>query len=50
MESADLRVAVHGGIERDVVAARVEVTKRQMGQGQKAARHCGLLDIEFDSA
>jgi hypothetical protein len=26
------------------------VTKRQMGQRQKAARTRGLLDIEFDSA
>jgi hypothetical protein len=33
-----------------MVVARVEVTRRQMGQRQKAARTRGLLDIEFDSA
>ena len=38
------------GVERDVVAAGVEVTKRQPGQRLEAARACGLLDIEFDSA
>jgi hypothetical protein len=36
-------------VERDIVAAGVEVTKRQTGQWQKTARICGLLDIEFDS-
>jgi len=46
----DLRVAVQCGVERDSVAAGVEVTKRQTGQRQEAARTCGLLDVESRSA
>jgi len=37
-------------VERDSVAAGVEVTKRQMGQRQEAARTCGLLDVESHAA
>jgi len=37
-------------VERDSVAAGVEVTKRQTGQRQEAARTCGLLDVESRSA
>ena len=38
------------GVERDIVAAGVEVTKGQTGQRQEAVRTCGLLDVEFHSS
>ena len=38
------------GVERDIVAAGVEVTKRQTGQRQEAVRTCGLFDVEFHSS
>ncbi len=45
----DLRVAVHSGIERDVVVAGIDVAKGQARQRQEATRACGLLDVEFHS-